>query len=31
VSILSPYGNEHIKHKPIEERDAMHEIENYGA
>jgi hypothetical protein len=25
VPILSPFGNELIKHKPREERDAMHE------
>jgi hypothetical protein len=29
--ILSPFGNELIKHKPREERGAMHEIQNYGA
>jgi hypothetical protein len=28
VPILSPFGNELIKHKPREERDAMHEIQN---
>jgi hypothetical protein len=26
VHNLSPFGNELIKHKPREERDAMHEI-----
>jgi hypothetical protein len=26
VVILSSFGNEHIKHNPREERDAMHEI-----
>jgi hypothetical protein len=31
VPIFSPFGNELIKHKPREERDAMHEIQNYGA
>jgi hypothetical protein len=31
VQILSPFGNELIKHKPREERDVMHEIHNYGA
>jgi hypothetical protein len=31
VLILSPFGNELIKHKPREERDAMQEIQNYGA
>jgi hypothetical protein len=31
VPILSPFGNELIKHKPREERDAMQEIQNYGA
>jgi hypothetical protein len=31
VLILSPLGNELIKHKPREERDDMHEIQNYGA
>jgi hypothetical protein len=28
VPILSPFGNELIKHKPREERDAKHEIQN---
>jgi hypothetical protein len=28
LSILSPFGNEPIKHKPREERDAMHENQN---
>jgi hypothetical protein len=31
VPILSPFGNELIKRKPREERDAMHENQNYGA
>jgi hypothetical protein len=31
VLILSPFGNELIKHEPREEQDAMHEIQNYGA
>jgi hypothetical protein len=31
VPILSPFGNELIKHKLREERDAMHEIQNYFA
>jgi hypothetical protein len=31
VPILSPFGNELIKHKLREERDVMHEIQNYGA
>jgi hypothetical protein len=30
VPILSPFGNELMKHKPREERDDMHEIQNYG-
>jgi hypothetical protein len=28
VPILSPFGNELIKHKPKEEQDAMHENQN---
>jgi hypothetical protein len=28
VPILSPFGNELIKHKLREEQDAMHEIQN---
>jgi hypothetical protein len=28
VLILSPFDNELIKHKPREEQDAMHEIQN---
>jgi hypothetical protein len=28
VPILSPFGNELIKHKSREERDAMHDIQN---
>jgi hypothetical protein len=28
VPILSPFGNELIKHKPREERDAMYENQN---
>jgi hypothetical protein len=31
VPILSPFDNELIKHKPREERDAMHENQYYGA
>jgi hypothetical protein len=31
VLILSPLGNELIKYKPREERDAMHENQNQGA
>jgi hypothetical protein len=31
VPILSTFGNELIKHKLREERDVMHEIQNYGA
>jgi hypothetical protein len=31
VLILSPFGNELIKLKTREERDAMHEIQNLGA
>jgi hypothetical protein len=31
VPILSPFGNELIKHNPREERDVMHEIQNYCA
>jgi hypothetical protein len=31
VPILSPFGNELIKHKPREERDAMHENQNLDA
>jgi hypothetical protein len=28
VPMLSPFGNELIKHKPREERDAMQDIQN---
>jgi hypothetical protein len=28
VPILSPFVNELIKHKPREERDVMHEMQN---
>jgi hypothetical protein len=28
VPILSPFGNELIKHKPKEEQDVMHENQN---
>jgi hypothetical protein len=31
VPILSPFDNELIKYKLREERDAMHEIQHYGA
>jgi hypothetical protein len=31
VPILSPFGNELIKHKLREERDAMHKIQNWDA
>jgi hypothetical protein len=31
VPILSPFDNELIKHKPREEKDAMHENQNQGA
>jgi hypothetical protein len=31
VPILFPFDNELIKHKLREERDAMHENQNYGA
>jgi hypothetical protein len=31
VHILSPFDNELIKHNPIQEWDAMHEIKIYGA
>jgi hypothetical protein len=31
VHNLSPFDNKLIKHKLREERDVMHEIQNYGA